>query len=261
MPSIRHHPDPSFATTLQHGLQVLDCFSVNEPALTNKDLALRTGLSKATITRLTSTLSSRGLISFEPQLRRYRLGSTALTIGYPLMASLRIRQVARARMKRLADVSGGSVSLGMRDSTRMVYVETSRGHDLGAWRPDIGAAIPMLSTAMGRAWLAAASAGLRESVLAQLDRAEPGCRLAFAADLAQAQRDLQRRGFCISQGSWRPDVHAVGVPVGPQQDGETLVFNCGVVTARLTPRQLEQGIGPRLVDLVREVEADLGAGT
>jgi DNA-binding IclR family transcriptional regulator len=254
------HPDPHFATTLQHGLQLLECFSVNEPALSNKDLAQRTGLSKATITRLTSTLSARGLISFDSPLRRYRLGSTALTIGYPLMAGLRMRQVARARMKRLADESGGSVSLGMRDRTRMVYVETSRGHDLSAWRPDIGAAIPMLSTAMGRTWLAVAAADLREAVLAQLERDEPGCRGAFAADLAQAQRDLQRRGFCISRGSWRRDVHAVGVPVRQPQDGETLVFNCGVVTARLAPRQLEQRIGPQLVDMVREVEAELGAG-
>jgi hypothetical protein len=42
----------------------------------------------------------------------------------------------------------------------------------------------------------------------------------------------------------------------PQQ-GETLVFNCGVLTARLAPRQLEQQVGRRLVALVREVEAEL----
>jgi DNA-binding IclR family transcriptional regulator len=160
-------------------------------------------------------------------------------------------------MKQLADEVGGSVSLGMRDRTRMVYVETSRGHDLSAWRPDIGAAIPMLPTAMGRSWLAQAPQALREEVLAQIEAAEPGQRRLYAAELVQAQADLKRKGFCISRGAWRSDVQAVGVPILIPQDGETLVLNCGVLTARLAPRQLEQRIGPRLVELARSVEADL----
>lgn len=256
--SAARHPDPDFATTLQHGLQVLHCFTVAEPALGNKELSERTGLSKATISRLTYTLAARGLVVFDAHLRRYRLGSTALTIGYPLMASLRIRQVARARMKQLADEVGGSVSLGMRDRTRMVYVETCRGHDLSAWRPDIGAAVPMLPTAMGRSWLAQAPQALREEVLVQIEALEPGQRRVYEADLVQAQRDLKRKGFCISRGAWRSDVQAVGVPILIPQDGETLVFNCGVLTSRLAPRQLELRIGPRLVELARSVESDMG---
>jgi DNA-binding IclR family transcriptional regulator len=252
-----HHPDPGFATTLAHGLQLLQCFTVSEPALSNKELAQRTGLSKATISRLTYTLAKRGLVVFDAHMRRYRLGSTALTIGYPLMANLRIRQLARARMKKLADEVGGSVSLGMRDRTRMIYVETSRGHDLSAWRPDIGAAVPILPTAMGRAWLAHAPRALRDEVLAQIDAQDPGRARAYAPELAQAQADLGRKGFCISRGEWRSDVHAVAVPVEIPQEGETLVFNCGVLTARLEPRQLEQQVGPRLLALAREVETEL----
>lgn len=256
-----HHPDPHFATTLAHGLQLLQCFTVGESALGNKELAQRTGLSKATISRLTTTLASRGLILFDAHMRRYRLGSTALTIGYPLMASLRIRQLARARMKRLADEVGGSVSLGMRDRVQMIYVETSRGHDLSAWRPDIGAAIPMLPSAMGRAWLAHAAQGLRDEVVAQIDAQDRGRSGTYASALAHAQVDLRRKGFCLSRGEWRSDVQAVAVPVRIPQEGETLVFNCGVLTARLEPRQLEQQVGPRLVALVREVEAELETST
>ncbi|MCW5322670.1 IclR family transcriptional regulator [Verminephrobacter aporrectodeae subsp. tuberculatae] len=258
MPAARH-PDPDFATTLQHGLQVLHCFTVSDPALGNKELSERTGLSKATISRLTYTLAARGLLVFDAHLRRYRLGSTALTIGYPLMASLRIRQIARARMKQLAEEVGGSVSLGMRERTRMVYIETSRGHDLSAWRPDIGATVPMLPTAMGRAWLAHTPQRLRDVVLEQIEASEPGQRQRFEAALAQAQTDLKRKGFCISRGAWRSDVQAVGVPIRIPQDGETLVLNCGVLTVRLGPRQLEQCIGPRLVAMARSVEADLEA--
>lgn len=256
MPS-QHNPDPQFATTLAHGLALLRSFSIGEPALSNKELAQRTGLSKATISRLTTTLAARGLVAFDAHQRRYRLASTALTIGYPLLSCLPIRQLARSRMKRLADEFGGTVSLGMRDRLWMVYVETSRGHDLSAWRPDIGASIPMLPTAMGRTWLAQAPAAAREQVLRELRAAEPAHWAAHAADLAQAIAELPRKGFCVSRGAWRPDVHAVSVPVTQPQDGETLVFNCGVLTTRLGPRTLEREVGPRLVQMVRELEAEL----
>lgn len=254
------HPDPHFATTLAHGLAVLQSFSVHAPALSNKALADRTGLSKATITRLTYTLALRGLIHFDPHMRRYRLASTALTMGYPLMASLPIRQVARARMKALADEVGGSVSLGMRDRLWMVYVETCRGHDLSAWRPDIGASIPILPTAMGRAWLAHAESALRNSVLAQLRQTEPAQWAAHSTAIDAACADLRHQGFCINRGAWRPDVHAVSVPVKAAQQGETLVFNCGVLTSRLSPQQIERQVGPKLVQLVRAVEEELERG-
>jgi DNA-binding IclR family transcriptional regulator len=252
-----HHADPDFATTLAHGVQLLHCFTIAEPALSNKELAQRTGLSKATISRLTYTLAARGLVVFDEHLRRYRLGSTALTIGYPLLASLRIRQVARARMKRLAEEIGGSVSLGMRDRTRMIYVETHRGHELNAWRPDIGGAVPMLSTAMGRGWLAHVAPPQRRNALRQLQEQEPAHFREHAASLQQAQEDLRRHGYCISRGDWYSDVHAVAVPVRVLQQGETVVFNCGVLTSRLAPRQLERHVGPKLVTLVRAVESEL----
>ena len=54
------HPDPAFATTLAHGLSLLQTFRHGEPALSNRELSDRTGLSKATISRLTSTLVQRG---------------------------------------------------------------------------------------------------------------------------------------------------------------------------------------------------------
>ncbi|MCA3186373.1 MULTISPECIES: IclR family transcriptional regulator [unclassified Cupriavidus] len=250
-----HHPDPAFATTLAHGLALLQCFRVGETVLSNKELAERTGLSKATISRLTYTLAVRGLLLYDSRLRRYRLGSTALSLGYPLLASLRVRQVARPLMKALADRMGGSVSLGLRDRLRMVYVETSRGHDAIAFRPDIGASLPMLASAIGRAWLAQAPADLRAAVLDGLRDAEPDDWHRHADAIPAAIADLATLGFTRSAGDWLPDVHAVAVPMRHPIDGETLVFNCGVPAARMTPGKLEREMGPRLIELVAEVEA------
>lgn len=255
MRSSAHHPDPNFATTLAHGLSLLQCFRVDSPMLSNKELAERTGLSKATVSRLTYTLMARGLLTYDGHLRRYRLGPTALSLGYPLLASLRVRQIARPLMKALADHASGSVSLGIRDRTNMVYIETSRGHDALAFRPDIGASLPIMNSAMGRAWLAQSNAKDCAQLLEEMARLQPDRQAVHADIVEQARRDLAEKGYCISRGEWQQDVHAIAVPMRTPVDGEILVFNCGVLTGRLKGKTIEERFGRRLIEMVRQVEA------
>jgi DNA-binding IclR family transcriptional regulator len=53
-------------------------------------------------------------------------------------------------------------------------------------------------------------------------------------------------------------VHAVGVPMRRSVDGEIVTFNCGVPAFILKKGQLEDDIGPRLVAMVRNIEAAVG---
>ena len=257
MPSRPHHPDPHFATTLAHGLALLQCFRRGETTLSHKSLADRTGLSKATVSRLTYTLAARGLLQYDSDLRRYRLGSTALSLAYPLLASLSIRQIARPRMARLAGRVGGSVSLGMRDRLQMVYVETVRGHESSEFRPDIGGSLPMLATAMGRAWLCQASPALREMVLDALRDSDAEQWRAQQEEWEQARQTFAAHGYCACEAAWLSDVYAVAVPLHHEVDGETLVFNCAVPRALVTPGKLEQEMAPLLLGMVCELEAEL----
>ncbi len=57
-----HEGDRLFASTLARGMQILRCFTPLEPALGNKELARRTGLSPPTISRFTYTLVKLGYL-------------------------------------------------------------------------------------------------------------------------------------------------------------------------------------------------------
>ena len=248
-----------FSTSLANGLRLLASFQVDAPVLSNRELAERTGLSKASVSRLTYTLCELGFLKYDAQERRYRLGSATLAAGYPLLGSLTIRQVARPFMQELANAAGGSVSLGLRDRGNMVYVETCRGHEAIAFRPDIGGSMPLWATAIGRAWLAGVEPAMREAALQHLRAEQPAespavWRARRATVLAEVDA-FARRGFCLGLGDWQRDVHAAAVPMAWPIDGETLVFNCGVPAAQLAPGALERDIAPRLVHMVRAVEA------
>lgn len=256
--SYEHEGDRQFATTLARGLEVLRCFTPLEPMLGNKEISVRTGLPKPTVSRLTYTLTKLGYLKHNMRLGKYQLGSAVLSIGYPLLASMSLRQVARPFMKELADYCNGSVSMGIRDRLSMVYVESSRSGNGIATLPDIGTAVPIAQATIGRAFLAACTAPEREAVLNQMKVKEPEQLKKYRAQIDKSLEDIRTRGFCVSAGELRREVYAVGVPMRRTVDGEIVAFNCGVPSFMLKKGQLEEEIGPRLVQMVRNIEAALG---
>jgi DNA-binding IclR family transcriptional regulator len=181
-----------------------------------------------------------------------------LSISYPLLANIQVRQVARPYMKELADYARGWVSMGVRDRLNMVYIETARSPEVVRSRPDIGQSFPIIAASMGRAYLAGLPEPARNAVLNEIRVKTPDLWKKYAARVDEGLADFRARGFCLRQGDLVADVHSVGVPMAPQPDGDIVVFNCAVPLHILRRGQLENELGPRLVQLVRTVEGMLG---
>lgn len=250
--------DRQFATTLARGLDILHCFTPRESQLGNADLAARTGMSKATISRFTYTLTRLGYLRVNRTNSKFQLGSAVLSLGYPLLASFNVRQIARPSMKELADHIRGSVSLGMRDRLNVVYIESSRSSAPLGLPPDIGLSYPIVRTAMGRALLAAMPRDKRDATINEIKVKTPDEWKTFEERVMSGIEHFRERGFCVSYGDLRREVHAVAVPMKPGPDGEILVFNCGVPSYLAKDGQMEGDVGPRLLSLVRSVEGAMG---
>jgi DNA-binding IclR family transcriptional regulator len=246
--------DRQFATTLARGLDILRCFTPVKPVLGNKELADRVGLSRPTISRFTYTLSKLGYLRTDAPSGKYRLGPAVISLGYPLLASITLRQLARPLMNELASALRCSVSMGIRDRLSIVYVETSRSMATqGAQLSDIGLRYPIASTAIGHAYVAGCDAATRQSLLNEIRVRTPATWQACEQRLGQAQEEFAKKGFCSAYGEQHPDYHAVGVPMGRLVDGELIVFNC-VGPVHLTTRSsMETLIGPKLVAMVDQL--------
>lgn len=157
-------------------------------------------------------------------------------------------------MQRLSDQSGGTVSLGIRHRSSIIYIETTRAHDADDFRPDIGATLPLLETAIGRAWFASCTDAEHEDACAWL-RSQQSLRDADMHEIVTAvTASLKKRGFYISRGSFRPDVHAVAVPLKERVRGDLMMLNCGVLKSRLKPGTLEREIGPLLLQTASQID-------
>ena len=249
--------EESVNSALSRGIKVLRAFRVGDGTLTNAELAKRTNLPRPTISRITATLTEIGCLSYVERLASYKLGGTAIAIGRVASANFDLLQVARPLMQRLADDSGLTVAIGTLEKNRMVYMDACQGPALIALQLKVGSRLPMLSTAMGRAFLATLPEDKRQRFLETHGPTDVDERQRGTLSIERAAGELQKRGFCIVAGDWYPDINGVAAPV---ITGEGyFVLNCGGPAYILPPERMVEEIGPRLAAIAKEISAHIGS--
>jgi DNA-binding IclR family transcriptional regulator len=242
-------------TALARGLSVLRCFRQGDRFLGNQEIAERTGLPKATVSRLTHTLTALGYLNHSKRFSQYSLGTAVLSLGYSMLGNLDILKSARPLMQELADNTEASVSLAARDGLHMVYLENCVARaNMITLRIDVGARTRIANTAMGRALLCGLPADERADLVAQIRQATPkGEWPRIKAGIDQGLTDYRDKGFCFSLGDWRENVNSIAVPL-IQADNSVLSINCGGPSWQLSAEKLEKDVGPRLVEISRRLE-------
>ena len=251
--------DRQFAINLSRGLDVLRAFTPADQLLGNRELCERTALPKATVSRLTYTLEKLGYLLRVERLQKYRLGPGVLMLGYPMLAGMDIRHLARAHMEKLAAKTKWTVNLGMLGRLEVVYVDALRLDRGNFLKPDIGSSRPLLTTSIGRALLLTSSEAGQKSILNRLKVANPA---QFKKDINLFYRDqefYEKNGYCLSRGDWEPDVYAAAVPlrVG-RNDDPVIALDCTMSGSKFSQAEINKTVIPHLLEAKRNIERDSG---
>jgi DNA-binding IclR family transcriptional regulator len=253
----RDPKERKLVTALARGLDVLRCFGPGDRYLGNNQIAERTGLAKSTVSRLTFTLCDKGFLEYRAENNKYRLTMAVISLGYAGLAQMDVRRIARPLMQALAEHTQASVNFGVRDRLNMVYIDTYRNTSTYAVQLDVGSEIFIGTTSMGRAYLAAVDEERREALLEQI-RIRNGDTWPVIKEAVDRELiSYREKGYCLSLGEWRPESHAVAVPLVPENGSEILVFSCSGASFQLTRQVIEEDIGPRLLNLVANVKTAL----
>src|ERR1700693_6295509 len=246
--------DPSFATTLAHGLDVLAAFRNSSGSLSNADLASHTGLSRPTVSRLTYTLAQLGYLKRDAR-GRFVLGLGVLAAAYPVLSALKIRQMARPLMRDFATYAGGTVSIAMPFGLDFIYVETLRTTDAVPHVPDVGFTGTLATTAVGRALLSLYTPDELQRYLAAVKAVRPD-ELGYVQERTLPDIELCReRGFAVSIGEWRREIFGVAAPLYRTPAGDCLSVNCGIPSFLFSAEQIERECGPRILGLARSIRS------
>ncbi len=131
-------PDPRLSRSLEYGVAILECYSSERQALGIAELADIVGISRSTTHRYAITLVELGFLEQDAK-RKYRLARHAADAGWVAIADLRKQVPARAVLEELRDDTGHTVSMGVLDRARVIYVHRLLGHRPGQYAIDSAA--------------------------------------------------------------------------------------------------------------------------
>ena len=238
-----------FVVALARGLELLRAFRPGETLLGNRDFVQRTGLPKATVNRLAYTLTVLGYLRLDESVGKYALDAGVLSLGFALLSGNDTLELARPHMRRFAREVGAAVSLGCRDGLDMVYLETIRSETALTLGLASGSRLSMLTSSMGRAYLAVQPPDARTALLAELQKAAGRDGPAL---VAAAQREIDAfatAGCCFSFRDWHDDVNAVAVPLREPRDGRWVVLSCSGPASSMGNDVFRERVAPLLKQL------------
>lgn len=244
-------------SALGRGLLILRSFDIGDPPLGNATLAERTGLAKATVSRLTQTLTELGYLVYRGEIGKYELAPSVLGLCHSYLGNMPVPAVARPAMLELAREGQVNVGLAIQDGLRMVYVESALGEPMSG-RQRVGLSVPIHVSAIGLACIGGMPSERRDQLSRQIAEASSAHEWrATKVKIDEATSQVHTRGFYLGIGTLSPNTNMLGVPFTYEPSGAMMAFNCGGSSPVQTAEKLTR-LGPRLIDLAVRVRSELG---
>ncbi len=241
--------------TVERGLQVLRAFRSDRAPVGNTELVRRTGLSKATVSRLTSTLVQLGFLRQAPGGREFELAAGALGIGHAFVATSELLGRVTPLMQALADRLGVSVALAARDGLDMLYVAYRVSPHVATLRMGLGSVLPMASTAIGRAYLWGLDGAERQRLLLALRRGLGSQWPLLESGIQDSFQELASTGTCAVMGAYQRDAYAVALPLRVGRQGLPMAMSCGKAVIDPDLSAERQRIAPVLREAAQRLQA------
>lgn len=245
----------SMVLTVERGMQVLRAFRSSRAPLSNAELARRTGMSKAAVSRLTSTLMQLGYIRNVPGRREFELAAGPLGVGHAFLSSSELLLAANPFLQELADRLGVSVALAIGNGNDMLYIAYCASHKVATLRLGTGSVLPMGTTSIGHAYLWALSAAEQKRMIAALQRSGGSNATDMVTGIRESFAELERGGVCGVLGGYQRDAYGVALPVRIGRKGIVMGLSCGKADLQPDLAAERKRIAPALKDAAAGLEA------
>jgi len=250
---------------LSRGLAVLRALNGMAGGLgTVVEVARASGLHRTTVKRLLETLKAEGLVDHRDGGVHYALTFEVRRLAEGYVGSDWIDRIAAPAMRAHLRALSWPSDLATPDAGFMVVREsTHRRSLLSQHRATIGIRIPMLVSALGRAWLAHCDDEAREATLAML-RARDDAIGALARDrrrVAALLAETRRRGYGTNAGEWLSESSVAAVAFPVLEHGRAIAaINLVFVRDAVDMAEVRRRHVPLLRALADEISAGIAAG-
>jgi IclR family transcriptional regulator, pca regulon regulatory protein len=249
-----------FSQSLERGLAILSAFTPDRPALGISELARKLGLTRSTTHRYVATLASLGYLHQDEQTRKYRLGPRVLDLGFSVLGSLELREIAAPHLRRLTDTTGHTSNLAIRDDTDVILIDRVRGlpgryHHL-EYSLHVGSRLPSYCSATGKALLAFLPRADLDRLLDRIDLVQRGPRTVTDKRTLLAELEQVRRtGVAVNDEELDSALRSIAAPVRSRTGEVVAAVNVSIPWSPVAMKDLVAELGPAIQATARQIAA------
>ncbi|MFZ1926959.1 MAG: IclR family transcriptional regulator [Solirubrobacteraceae bacterium] len=257
---IKPDADPRLSRSLEYGVAILESFSGGRQTLGIAEIADIVSVSRSTTHRYAMTLVALGYLEQDSK-RKYRLAQHAADPGGVVIRAIRREVAARAVLEELREQTGHTVSMGVLNGARVIYVHRLLAHGVGQYGADhdlgVGAGIPAYCSALGKVLLASISDAERRELLAGIKLESHGPNTIEERDELAAELDrISTRGVVISDEELFAGSRSIAALVPRPSSEYPAAIDVTVPSSAYTVEQLRKRIGPRLKRAAKLISED-----
>ncbi|OLD19898.1 MAG: hypothetical protein AUJ01_05200 [Acidobacteria bacterium 13_1_40CM_3_65_5] len=240
-------------------LELLNAFSFKDRRLSLSDLATRTGIPRATVFRLLSTLEASGFVTKDAG--EYQLGLKCFVLGNIVAADLDLKEVAQPHLAALRDATRETTHLAILDHWRVVYLERLPSpHPVGFMRSRVGAILPAFCTALGKTLLSHQPEPDVDAWAAsqKFPRLTPNT-MTSAKRLLKELRAIRARGYALDEEEHELGVRCVAAPIRNHEGKVVAAISVAGPTERMPRTLVGSDVATKVVAAAHAISLDLGA--
>ena len=200
------------ASVIVNVIEVLRCFTVDEPLQGVTEIAAKVGLHKSSISRILATLEEQEIVERDPASRKFRLGLGLLSVAGPLLANLDVRQVCLPTLQELSAATRETAALLVWSGLEAVTVEQVASPQQVKHTNPLGARHGTALSASVQIFLAEMSADQVRSLLGQGRPVLPDDAMGVEEYLGRLA-EARARGYAVNFGDTSPEEVGIAAPV------------------------------------------------
>lgn len=219
-------------------------------------IATACGMGPSKVHRYLVSLARVGFVARSPNSGLYDLGPALRRLGMESLRRMDEVGIASEALPGLRDRTGHSVNLAVWGDNGPVVVRWNYGSHALPITVRVGATMPMLSSSLGRVYLAFLPETLTGPVLRA--QAEEGRGDDLPQDeIARIRHDVRRDGFALTSGGVVPGVTSVAAPVFSDAEALPLAISIAM-PARQVDAAAVTAVTGELLAAVTALSAELG---
>jgi len=241
---------------VERALDLLMCFSQDEPALSLTRLAEQVSVPKSTAHRLLTTLENKRFVTRNKSTGMYQLGFRFLEMA-ALLRETDMEHWAQPYLEALSAECGETVDLAVLDGAHVIYLQVVESSQRVKLAVAVGQRLPAFCTASGKAFMAFLPAAQVEQILAEgLSRYTEHTKVS-RAELEEDLRVTRERGFGISEQEYERDINAVAAPILNDEGHPVAVIAIAGPSFRLSRERMLE-LGQSILATTEAIAHDLG---